>query len=305
MRGWATEGDINRKRKGEFISRVEKEGKVFADLETYDRQKKLKAKKNGRRRGQDRHGEASQTPRPQIPPPSSFSSLNRANRYTQISLFCLSLPRLSVSGLARMMPMVGKSGNAPLQTSPRAATSCNSSTSTSNSATNGGPRNEASTYPTTFVHADSSSFKQVVQMLTGSAETTSRHSQTAPTAKTGPKKASFKLYERRHGSFKSLKSIGLSPRMLLQQQQQQPEMLSPSVLDFPALALSSPVTPLLPELFNRAPKPGSPAGSSAEERAIAEKGFYLHPSPRAIKPGAAEAPRLLPLFPVSSPRASY
>ncbi|CAA6665707.1 unnamed protein product [Spirodela intermedia] len=153
-------------------------------------------------------------------------------------------------------------------------------------------------------------------MLTGSTETTSRHHQIAaapapsstpevplprnpipPPAKTGPKRPSFKLYERRHSSFKNLKAIGpllmpggslngvgtsgsagVSPRT------QQPEILSPSILDF------------------RAPHPNSSAGVSAEERAIAEKGFYLHPSPRATTPGDAAAPRLLPLFPVDPPR---
>ncbi|CAA7402460.1 unnamed protein product [Spirodela intermedia] len=242
-----------------------------------------------------------------------------------------------------------------LQTSPRTPTSSNSSTSTSNSTSNGGvggaaasalpglplsskaiPRSDVNPYPTTFVQADSSSFKQVVQMLTGSTETTSRHHQIAaapapsstpevplprnpipPPAKTGPKRPSFKLYERRHSSFKNLKAIGpllmpggslngvgtsgsagVSPRT------QQPEILSPSILDFPALALSSPVTPLIPDPFNRAPHPNSSAGVSAEERAIAEKGFYLHPSPRATTPGDAAAPRLLPLFPVDPPRVS-
>uniref|UniRef100_A0A8I6XJV9 Uncharacterized protein n=2 Tax=Hordeum vulgare subsp. vulgare TaxID=112509 RepID=A0A8I6XJV9_HORVV len=45
-----------------------------------------------------------------------------------------------------------------------------------------------------------------------------------------------------------------------------------------------------------------------EEKAIASKAFYLHSSPRAA-PGAgsdaaAERPKLLPLFPVHSPRSS-
>nr|CAD1833999.1 unnamed protein product [Ananas comosus var. bracteatus] len=119
-----------------------------------------------------------------------------------------------------------------------------------------------------------------------------------------PKRQAFKLYERRSG-LKNLKTIsplapasrnsasGFSPR----RRQQQPEILSPSVLDFPALALS-PVTPLNPDPFNRSPQPNSAAAVADEERAIAEKGFYLHPSPRS-----AEPPRLLPLFPVTSPRA--
>ncbi|GJM93143.1 hypothetical protein PR202_ga09673 [Eleusine coracana subsp. coracana] len=170
-------------------------------------------------------------------------------------------------------------------------------------------------FPTTFVQADTTSFKQVVQMLTGAepqpggktdAATTPPPTPAAPAAGPGhqapaasggpcrPKKPSFKLYERR-SSMKNLKMIAPlamgpppSPRRAA------PEILSPSVLDFPSLKLSSPVTPLTGDPFNR-----SPASSSeeAEHAAIAERGFFLHPSPRG-----AEPPRLLPLFPVTSPR---
>ncbi|PAN40417.1 hypothetical protein PAHAL_7G313600 [Panicum hallii] len=41
-----------------------------------------------------------------------------------------------------------------------------------------------------------------------------------------------------------------------------------------------------------------------EEKAIASKGFYLHASPRGAA-GDAERPKLLPLFPVHSPRSAY
>ncbi|CAD5185329.1 unnamed protein product [Musa acuminata subsp. malaccensis] len=173
--------------------------------------------------------------------------------------------------------------------------------------------------PTTFVHADASSFKQVVQMLTGSAETaaansTAERSSVAPAAKvTGPKKAAFKLYERR-SRVKNLKMIGpliptlldsnpnspvggaaFSPRKL-------PEVPSPSTLDFPSLSLS-PVTPLIPDPFERPPLRGTDSAKWAEDRAIAEKGFYLHPSPRTARRDG-QPPRLLPLFPVTSPKAS-
>ncbi|XP_065880018.1 VQ motif-containing protein 4 [Euphorbia lathyris] len=197
-------------------------------------------------------------------------------------------------------------------------------------------------YPTTFVQADTSSFKQVVQMLTGSpkptnasssaaaaaAENSSKshsHSHNIPPVKSMPKKnqsSGFKLYERRN-SLKNLKinplnpifappSSGFSPR--------KHEILSPSILDFPALVLS-PVTPLIPDPFDRSGATNyahcySPLNNSgnnisricdlmdtdAEEKAIKEKGFFLHPSP-ASTPREAE-PRLLPLFPVTSPRVS-
>ncbi|URE46279.1 VQ motif [Musa troglodytarum] len=182
---------------------------------------------------------------------------------------------------------------------------------------------DANPCPTTFVHADTTSFKQVVQMLTGSAETAAAAAAANPTAPkvpvapaakaTGPKRPVFKLYERRN-SLKNLKSLnpliptflnssttspvgatGFSPR-------KQPEILSPSMLDFPSLVLS-PVTPLIPDPFNRPPHPSSEAAKWAEDRAIAGKGFYLHPSPRATA-AETETPRLLPLFPVTSPNVS-
>ncbi|CAO2197636.1 unnamed protein product [Urochloa humidicola] len=168
-------------------------------------------------------------------------------------------------------------------------------------------------FPTTFVQADTTSFKQVVQMLTGADQptTTKPNNDASPAAagNTGggqaaggpcrPKKPSFKLYERR-SSMKNLKMIAPlamgpppSPRT------RAPEILSPSVLDFPSLKLSSPVTPLTGDPFNRSPaSTASSGGEEAERAAIAERGFFLHPSPRA----AAEPPRLLPLFPVTSPR---
>ncbi|PKA64619.1 hypothetical protein AXF42_Ash007365 [Apostasia shenzhenica] len=171
-------------------------------------------------------------------------------------------------------------------------------------------------FPTTFIQADSSSFKQVVQMLTGSAKqavavanpppaTVPKNTISAAVKATGPKKPAFKLYERRSCT-KNLKMISplipafagaasFSPR-------KPQEILSPSILDFPSLALS-PVTPLISDPFGRSPEPGSAEAVKAEERAIADKGFYLHPSPRTT-PANGERPRLLPLFPVTSPRVS-
>lgn len=82
-----------------------------------------------------------------------------------------------------------------------------------------------------------------------------------------------------------------------------PEILSPGILNFPALVLS-PVTPLVPDLF-RSPVIGDSPNLNveAEDKAIAKKGFYLHPSPVGT-PNRESEPRLLPLFPVTSPRVS-
>lgn len=177
-------------------------------------------------------------------------------------------------------------------------------------------------YPTTFVQADTNSFKQVVQMLTGTTET-ARHAgrpdptrHAIPPIKTGPRKdkSGSKLYERRN-SLKNFKISPLGPGMVNIRQglisgysgsprPGTPEILSPSILDFPSLVLS-PVTPLIPDPFNR--EPAANTGSSnldmeAEDKAINGKGFYLHPSP-ANTPRDSE-PRLLPLFPVTSPRVA-
>ncbi|EES03601.1 VQ motif-containing protein 4 [Sorghum bicolor] len=168
-------------------------------------------------------------------------------------------------------------------------------------------------FPTTFVQADTTSFKQVVQMLTGAeqpakndATTTAGAAaangggQAASGAACRPKKPSFKLYERR-SSLKNLKMIAplaMGPPPSPRTRATAPEILSPSVLDFPSLRLSSPVTPLTGDPFNRSPASTSSSSEEAERAAIAERGFFLHPSPR----GGAEPPRLLPLFPVTSPR---
>ncbi|WOL14640.1 VQ motif-containing protein 4-like [Canna indica] len=220
----------------------------------------------------------------------------------------------------------------PLPASPNSSSSSSSSSSNEGAAAAAAPASplspepvprsvDASPYPTTFIQADTSSFKQVVQMLTGSAGTAAKHagappkSPIAPAAKaTGPKRPSFKLYERR-GSLKNLKMISpLIPAFINSNPnspggaaafspRRQPEILSPSILDLPSLTLS-PVTPLSPDPFNRSPpQPGSTTAMSAEDRAIAEKGFYLHPSPRTT-PRSGQPPRLLPLFPVTSPRVS-
>ncbi|GMH05451.1 hypothetical protein Nepgr_007291 [Nepenthes gracilis] len=156
-------------------------------------------------------------------------------------------------------------------------------------------------------------------MLTGSSETAKQASQSRPTnnpdqpqpssknpippIKTNSKTKPSRLYERRN-SLKNQRISpllpGLSPNGGLWPRNA--EILSPSILDFPALVLS-PVTPLIPDPFNRSPMmnwaPNTIVDKAAEEKAIAEKGFYLHPSP-ATTPRETE-PRLLPLFPSPLP----
>nr|GLL47089.1 VQ motif-containing protein 4-like [Ipomoea trifida] len=172
----------------------------------------------------------------------------------------------------------------PLQDSSINSPNSNNGSGTSPPLT---PRSEVANnpYPTTFVQADTSSFKQVVQMLTGSSDAAKNPSAakgfSIPPNKTPPKKQGFKLYERRN----SLKNGLIISPLNSGSTFLKPEVLSPSILDFPALVLS-PVTPLTDYAF-------VDKSSSEEEKAIAEKKFYLHPSPRTD----SQPPQLLPLFP--------
>ncbi|KAI4374122.1 hypothetical protein MLD38_012156 [Melastoma candidum] len=145
--------------------------------------------------------------------------------------------------------------------------------------------------------------------------------------KSGSSSSGFKLYERRN-SLKDLKINPLHPLSPFSGQPSpgfpglKPEILSPSIFDFPSLVLS-PVTPLTHDPFTRSPtilgpschpanspdkrSSGSASSSvtdseSAEERGIREKGFFLHPSPSTTP--RDPKPRLLPLFSVTSPRVS-
>ncbi|KAG5012809.1 hypothetical protein JHK86_025070 [Glycine max] len=144
-------------------------------------------------------------------------------------------------------------------------------------------RFDSNPYPTTFVQADTSTFKQ--------------------------KQQGFKLYERRNKSLKNNlmlntlmpnfshnhnnnNSPSFSPRNM-------PKILSPSLLDFLSLALS-PVTPFNDDPFDKSSP--SLGNSSKEDKAIVVKGFYLHPSPMTT-PRDSE-PQLLSLFPVTSARVS-
>ncbi|XP_010513067.1 PREDICTED: VQ motif-containing protein 13-like [Camelina sativa] len=189
-------------------------------------------------------------------------------------------------------------------------------------------------YQTTYIHTDVNSFKRVVQMLTGISKkpdprsSSSVHSIPPIKAVTNKKhSSSFRLYERRNSTKHALKintthsglpkilspsilnfpSLALSPNTPLMPHPFRgcgslSHSLSPSILDFPSLALS-PNTPLMPNPFrgcgSLSHSPSDPKPSSdEEERAIKEKGFYLHPSP-STTPRDPE-PRLLYLFP--SPR---
>ncbi|KDP33493.1 hypothetical protein JCGZ_07064 [Jatropha curcas] len=159
------------------------------------------------------------------------------------------------------------------------------------------------TSPTTFVQADTNTFRDLVQKLTGLAgDSSEKFPVTLPTKlssklshpvdPTGPRRSSFKLQERRQHTIRKLEiELGLTSQFSFRKTHR---------LESP---IPSPVTPLSSDsLFFRSPgteSPSSPAVSE-EEKAIAEKGFYLHPSPLTT-PRGSEPPELLTLFPLSSP----
>lgn len=159
---------------------------------------------------------------------------------------------------------------------------------------------------TTFVQADPSTFRAVVQKLTGTtildsaahklpATTPSCHAGKPITGEMGPRKPAFKLHERRPSARKLEIKLGgsnsmVSPSTARHQQR--------NFLGNGEMVMASPVSQL--ELFARGSPRTPRSPMEEEERAIAEKGYYLHPSPLST-PRGAEPPELLPLFPVQSP----
>ncbi|KAL4282422.1 hypothetical protein GQ457_16G000350 [Hibiscus cannabinus] len=158
----------------------------------------------------------------------------------------------------------------------------------------------------TFVEADANTFKDLVQKLTGFTNDTdkppavtlpgrlpSKLSSDHPTA---PRRPPFKLQERRqqHSMRKLEIKLGLTTLR---------NTPAHCVCVCQARRLDSPVTPLGSESpfysSSGTVSPSSPAVSE-EEKAIAEKGFYLHPS-TLNTPRGSRSPELLTLFPLTSP----
>ncbi|TMW95297.1 VQ motif-containing protein 11 [Solanum lycopersicum] len=155
----------------------------------------------------------------------------------------------------------------------------------------------SSTPNTTFVQADPSNFRAVVQRLTGAAQDSSslKLPVTGP-GPAGPRRPAFKLHERRQSARKL--EIMLNNGGSFGVGSLSPSSSSPSSSARKRSFLTSPISPL--EMLTRG-SPRSPM--EEEEKAIAEKGFYLHPSPRTT-PRGSEPPELLPLFPLQSPTAT-
>jgi hypothetical protein len=163
----------------------------------------------------------------------------------------------------------------------------------------------SSSSPTTFVQADTHTFRDLVQRLTGSSVDSEKLPVNPPSKlspktftpgePTGPRRSPFKLHERRHTHTMRKLEIKLGLTTLRNNSPRQTQRVDSPV--------QSPLTPLRSEpMFlpsSRAELPSSRALSD-EEKAVAEKGFYFHPSPVST-PRGTEPPELLTLFPLSSP----
>ncbi|KAL0463944.1 UNVERIFIED_CONTAM: VQ motif-containing protein 11 [Sesamum latifolium] len=144
---------------------------------------------------------------------------------------------------------------------------------------------------TTFVQADPSTFRAVVQRLTGAAGEKLAGKPNS-SCEMGPRRPAFKLHERRPTARKlEIKLNNNNGAAALQ--------YSPSSARNRTV-MASPVSPL--DYVAARGSPRSPV--EEEERAIAEKGFYLHPSPLST-PRGSDPPELLPLFPLHSPRDNH
>ncbi|KAK7255203.1 hypothetical protein RIF29_28607 [Crotalaria pallida] len=181
---------------------------------------------------------------------------------------------------------------------------------------------------TTFVQADPSNFRAVVQKLTGASEDPSAHKlpltlpsrlaqahrpTTTIAPDIGPKKPNFKLHERRANKKLEL-NIGVSERPNVMFHNSIINGMNNSnnnnvvrgrgvfYMGEMVNVMASPVSPL--ELLARG-SPRTPRSPQQEEeqRVVVEKGFYLHPVSPVTTPRPSHPPQLLPLFPLHSPNS--
>lgn len=174
---------------------------------------------------------------------------------------------------------------------------------------------------TTFVQADPATFRALVQKLTGAPEMAAEKPQephpeqdAAVTVTQAPPPAPLprrpKLQERRRAA---------PPRLELVRPHRQAfhyyhhhhhsQFMHSPVSPMDAYVLASSSSPSLSSSSSMSPSPRgvmiSKEEEEREEKAIASKAFYLHsPSPRSAA-ADGDRPKLLPLFPVHSPRSSF
>ncbi|XP_074318780.1 VQ motif-containing protein 31-like [Silene latifolia] len=136
---------------------------------------------------------------------------------------------------------------------------------------------------TTFVQVDTETFKDVVQRLTGSSDTTaySGDDPVAGISNNGVKNTGLKLYERRR--YKAKLDI-IRPPMNNKQGTEIEQHRFSSNLNTPTKCFSG---LSLVESETNGESSSCDLNAREEEKAIKERRFYLHPSPRS-KPGFIE-----------------
>ncbi|KAG4398235.1 hypothetical protein AAZX31_08G005900 [Glycine max] len=154
---------------------------------------------------------------------------------------------------------------------------------------------------TTFVQTNSDAFREVVQRLTGPSEASAAKEGDATKVAT-VKRNTSKLHERKKYMKPKLEIV--KPTFNYRTGASFP----PSPGSGSSSLLPSPTTPstlfsqLKINLEDEKKEESVNTAEEEEEKAIKERRFYLHPSPRA-KPGYTE-PELLNLFPLASRNAS-
>ncbi|CAL9096848.1 unnamed protein product, partial [Musa acuminata var. zebrina] len=162
----------------------------------------------------------------------------------------------------------------------------------------GSAAQECTAPSTTFVRADATTFKELVQRLTGPNERDGAHRPVvAPAPPSSPTKLSGlkRLHERRQRSRPKLTILKPGSTS----KPPTPAVLSPSVTG----ASASPSADFagLNICEHKGVDGADELDEEEEERAIKERRFYLHPSPRSRSRNPE--PELLPLFPLTSPRS--
>ncbi|CAL0330058.1 unnamed protein product [Lupinus luteus] len=167
---------------------------------------------------------------------------------------------------------------------------------------------------TTFVHTNSSAFREVVQRLTGPSETTLSAPKEGDITKVVPnvRRTTSKLHERRKYMKPKLEIMkptfqyksASSPGSKNSSFPPSPGSGSSSVLPSPTTpsTIFSKLTLMVEDEMKQDSVVVPELNTEEEEKAIRERRFYLHPSPRS-KQGFSE-PELLTLFPLASPNAS-
>ncbi|CAL9093659.1 unnamed protein product [Musa acuminata var. zebrina] len=152
---------------------------------------------------------------------------------------------------------------------------------------------------TTFVRTDTATFKELVQRLTAGPQIDDAHKHHPAPSSSSSSSSSHKLktpglkrqHEQRRGVPRR-RFTALRPRPL--SLPASPAAISPAM----SPVVASPSTSFARlHIREEGGNKVQVDPNEEEEKAIKERRFYLHPSPR---PRNAEAPELLPLFPLSS-----